>query len=126
VVIPPPEWVPQPQPTLVPTKPASTAPKVRAFKSAGAIGGFAQLRVSTRASSPYRWYEVEVVAGGRVIGLVTSPVRTRGSIQQIKWRVPRTMRPQTLRFCVVGYDNKVESADACASLVVSRLLSRKQ
>jgi hypothetical protein len=94
--------------------------KVRAFRSTGSIGGYARLRVSTPAFSLYRWFNVDVVANGRVVAAINAPVRVQGSIQQIKWHVPRTMHPRTLRFRVVGYNNKIKSAEASASLVIKR------
>jgi hypothetical protein len=75
---------------------------VWAFKSFGTIGGVAGLRVATEAKAKYTSFTVTIQGKRGPIAKLVSHVATRGLIQEVGWRVPRAIAPQTLRFRVVG------------------------
>jgi hypothetical protein len=121
--------LPVPQPPAQPTSPAATPPsapalaKIWAFKSSGTVGGMAKIRVAIEVKSRYRQYNIRVVGKRGTIATITRPVRTPGLVQQIDWRVPRKLKPQSARFCVVGYPSDVVgvSAGVCAPLVLKKV-----
>jgi hypothetical protein len=94
---------------------------VWAYKSSGRIGSTAKLRVATEIKSGYLSWVVKVRGIRGAVATIKTPVVKPGLIQGLTWKVPRTLKPQTLTFCAVAYGtNALSSSEACGRLVVTK------
>jgi hypothetical protein len=91
--------------------------KVWAFKSTGRVGGVARLRVATEVGAKYSVFVVKVTDKRRTLATITAPTRTRGLVQELSWRVPKTVKRGTLRFSVQAR-GATSSATVSAPLVL--------
>jgi hypothetical protein len=120
-------------PPSEPTFPVSPAPttfaipkKAFAWASHGRVGKTATIRVATEVNSDYVNWVVTIKGPRGVVGTIKAPVATPGLIQRLSWKVPRTLKPQTLRFCTVAYGPNAarRSSEACGRLIVTKTQSR--
>ena len=88
-----------------------------AFKSRAPIGGVARIRVATEIGAKYSRFVVKVMDKRRTLATITAPIRTRGLVQELSWRVPKTLKAGTLRFSVQAR-GATNSATAYAPLVL--------
>ena len=93
---------------------------VWAFKSTGRVGDVARLRVATEVGAKYSRYVITVMGKNGTVATIKAPVLKRGPVQFVLWRVPKTVKPGTLRFSVQGIGATTTSAKVYAPLVLSR------
>jgi hypothetical protein len=75
--------------------------------------------VATEVGAKYKLYVVKVTSNRGTVKTITAPVHARGLTQVITWRVPKSMRPGTLRFSVQAYGAGT-SKKVFAPLVLTR------
>jgi hypothetical protein len=92
---------------------------VWAFKSTGRVGGVARLRVATEVGAEYSRFLITVTGKNGTVATIKAPVLERGPVQFVAWRVPKTVKPGTLRFSVQGIGT-TKSAKVYAPLVLSK------
>jgi Divergent InlB B-repeat domain len=96
------------------------APNVTALPSAGVRGKIAKLRyrVTTDGGDAHREV-VTVLQGRRMLARLANPVAA-GSSFFVSWRVPKTLQPRALKFCVRATDTATKKiAVSCAPLRIT-------
>ena len=99
-----------------------SAPAVRADPAAAKRGQVARLRFLVSDNSGRSREEVRVYGAGlALLAVLSDPMeRAHGRRDEVTWRVPKSLRPRLLRFCVVAVDpSGNQSKASCAALHVT-------
>jgi hypothetical protein len=104
-------------PSLVDTAP----PRVQALPGAARRGSKARLSYRVFEDSGETREVIRILRGTKAIASVSSTLGfvDDGATYSLPWRVPRTLRPGSLRFCVTAFDRTGNrSAPSCAALKI--------
>ena len=96
------------------------APRIKALKSTGVVGGVAKLRYSVFDESGKAREEIRVLRGGKLVATIKVPLGARSGtkIYGRAWRVPKRFTGAS-RFCVRAWDAAGNrSPQSCAALVL--------
>ncbi|MDQ5821317.1 MAG: hypothetical protein M3540_07755 [Actinomycetota bacterium] len=99
------------------------APRVTALASTGKRGNAARLRYRVSDNSGKSREHVTVYRGGKRLATIRSPLdaaEAAALFYYVRWKVPRSLTPGKLRFCVQAWDAAGNrSKTSCASLRIT-------
>jgi trimeric autotransporter adhesin len=98
----------------------TAAPLVKARPGAGKRGKTVRLRYSVTDASGRVTVRVKVLRGKKQLAAIAHPAAAIRAGDSVAWRVPASLKPGALRFCVVATDPAGNtSASSCAALRIT-------